>query len=306
MEAIYRLLSSNYMKIQRHAFQTNVYGHSMFQDLDDLIRQQENFIEYMKFEYSLAIFYNLVVSMPSLIYLLWKFNIISACDSTTTLWLTIVTLIKILEILPKSILVYQTRRIASNSNDPVLCSRRLMYMTRSNVFFYNTCLGYSLLISYTLYFLLIRKSLTCKGAVQFYSIINWLVFGFFLRLIISFINFYLHFKYGVNPADLENSNLYNDYQNRCSPEVINMIDQVVLTERNIDDFIPMLKEENERDMCSICMEPYTIDQKIKILPCNRKHIFHKDCVERWLSNNKICPTCRKEINKKLIQKSKIY
>ena len=306
MDAIYRMLNNNYMRLQRHAFQTHPQGHSMFQDLDDLIRQKENFIEYIKFEYSLAVFYNLVVAVPSLIFLISKFSNIISCDMTTTLWLVVVTVIKFLEILPKGKLIYQTIRVANNSNDPIICSRRLMYMTRSNVFFYNTILGYCLLISYTLYFLLIRKSSPCKGAMQFYFIINWLVFGFFLRLIISFINFFLHFKYGINEADLQNINLYTDYQNRCSPEVINMIDQVVLNEKNIDDYIPILLEEKDRDCCSICIEPYEVDQKIKILPCNRKHIFHKECIEKWLSHNKVCPTCRKEISKKLIQKSKIY
>ncbi len=306
MDAIFRLLSNNYMKLQRHAFQTHPRGHSMFQDLDDLIRQKENFIEYIKFEYSLAIFYNLVVAIPSMLYLTSRFSIIYNCDMTTTFWLIMVNLIKFLEIIPKVILIYQTNRVAQNSNDPIICSRRLMYMTRSNVFFYNTILGYLLLIFYTIYFLLIRKSSPCKGAIQFYFIINWLVFGFFLRLIISFVNFFLHFKYGINEADLQNINLYTDYQNRCSPEVINIIDQVGLTENNISEYISINEEENERDVCSICIEPFMIDHKVKIMPCNKKHIFHKDCIEKWLSHNKVCPTCRKEITKKLIQKNKIY
>ena len=90
MEVIYRLLNNNYMRLQRHAFQTHRHGHSMFQDLDDLIRQKENFIEYIKFEYALAIFYNIVVSFPSFFFLVTKFKIIISCDIISTIWLMIV------------------------------------------------------------------------------------------------------------------------------------------------------------------------------------------------------------------------
>jgi hypothetical protein len=146
----------------------------------------------------------------------------------------------------------------------------------------------------------------CDKAPQFYYIINWLVFGFFLRLIISFVNYFLHFKYGVNEADVANSDLYVDYQNRVSQEVLNMIESVTLNDKNINDLIAFNTEENERDVCCICMLPFCVREIIKLMPCNKKHIFHKICIDKWLSHNKACPTCRKEINKKLIQKNKIY
>jgi hypothetical protein len=306
MEAFYRMFNRNYLMLQRHAFQTHPNGHSMFSDLDDLIAQKENFIEYIKFEYSIAIFYNIVVSIPSLIYFYLRFNNILTCDVISTIWILIVSIIKLLETVPKGVLIYQTIRIQNNTNDPVICSRRLMYMTRSYIFFYNTVLGYMLLISYTFYFLCIRRSNVCEKATQFYFIINWLVFGFFLRLMISFINYFLHFKYGVNEADVSNADLYVDYQNRVAPEVLNMIEQVTLDDENIDKIVPFLPEEKERDVCCICMLPFQVCETIRLMPCNRKHIFHKSCIDKWLSHNKACPTCRKEINKKLLTKNRIY
>lgn len=305
MEVLYRMFNRNYLRLTRHAFQTHPSGHRMFQDLDDLIGQKDNFIEYIKFEYSTAIFYNIVVSIPSFIYFFTRLWNIAECDLVSTIWIFMVSLIKLVETIPKGVLIYQTIRIGNNSSDPIICSRRLMYMTRSYVFFYNTIMGYVLLISYTFYFLCIRRSNVCDKAPQFYYIINWLVLGFFLRLIISFVNYFLHFKYGVNEADVQNAELYVDYQNRVSPDVLNMIDSVTLSEKNIDDYVPF-NEENEREFCSICMLSFQVGEMIKLLPCNRKHIFHKPCIDKWLSHNKSCPTCRKEINKKLIQKNRIY
>ena len=305
MEAIYRTLNKNYLRLQRHAFQTHPQGHSMFSDLDDLIRQKETFINYIKFEYSVSIFYNLMMALSTLFYTYSRFFNIWNCDAMTTVWLIIVSTIKILETIPKGVLIYQTVRIGYYNNDPIICSRRLMHMTRSNVFFYNTILGYSLLISYTLYFLLMKKNGTCDKAQQFYYNVNMLVWGFFLRLIISFINYYFHFKYGINEADIANSDLYTDYQNRVSPDVLNLIETHNLNHKNIEEYLP-LNDEKERDVCCICMIPFCVEESIKILPCNKKHIFHKTCIDKWLSKNKACPTCRKEISKKSIQKQRIY
>jgi len=51
--------------------------------------------------------------------------------------------------------------------------------------------------------------------------------------------------------------------------------------------------ENLINECSICLENYEINDKIIILNCN--HIFHKRCLDLWLSNNNNCPICREDI-----------
>ena len=299
---IYRV----YHSFQRHAFNTHPRGHSMFQDLDDLISQRENFITYLKFEYSLSIFYNIILAIPSLIYLFTKFGFILKCDPLSTIWLICVSFLKIIEILPKGILIYQTKRISDFSNDPFICTRRLLYMTRSNVFFYNTILGYIMLFLYTFYFLGIRRSNICENAIKFYYIVNWLVFGFFIRLIISFVNYFLHFKYGVNEADIQNNDIYGDMSNKVPASVIEKLEKHLLSNENIKT----LTRDDEKEAvfidCAICLYDFEIGQTIKILPCNRKHMFHDWCVDKWLNRNTKCPTCRKEVNKNSFLKSKIY
>lgn len=284
------------------AFKINPLGNRMFQDLDDLIAHRESFSAYIKFEYSLSIFYNIILMIPSLIYLLTKFGVIFSCDYKSTLWLLLVTLIKIIEVLPKSILIYQTIRISSSSNDPIVYSSRLMSMIRSNIFMINTILGYIMLTSYTVYFLCMRTSNYCSEAVQFYYIINWLVFGFFIRLLISFVNYYLHFRYGLNEADLHNMEL-NNYPNKAPIEVINMLESITLN----DDNISIVKTNSDETLeCAICLHEFEVSQTIKILPCNKKHFFHNKCIDKWLSHNKACPTCRQEVSKKSMNKNKLY
>lgn len=55
-------------------------------------------------------------------------------------------------------------------------------------------------------------------------------------------------------------------------------------------------------ICSICRNEYNSLDEITELPCGHK--FHKDCLNRWLSNHITCPICRcsiRDSNKELLK-----
>ena len=43
--------------------------------------------------------------------------------------------------------------------------------------------------------------------------------------------------------------------------------------------------------CPTCLETFTQDCPIYSTACG--HIFHLNCIERWLENKVSCPQCRK-------------
>ncbi|XP_067949814.1 E3 ubiquitin-protein ligase Arkadia-like [Watersipora subatra] len=47
------------------------------------------------------------------------------------------------------------------------------------------------------------------------------------------------------------------------------------------------------DKCTICISEYKTGEHVRRLPC--LHLFHRDCVDRWLNSNKRCPMCRVDI-----------
>lgn len=47
-----------------------------------------------------------------------------------------------------------------------------------------------------------------------------------------------------------------------------------------------------RDVCSICLE----DGYMVKLSCD--HVFHEDCIKKWLHHKNTCPLCRQEVRKK--------
>ena len=50
---------------------------------------------------------------------------------------------------------------------------------------------------------------------------------------------------------------------------------------------------NGQDECSICRDNYQTGEQIKELPCG--HIYHVNCIDKWLEQERKCPYCNKEI-----------
>ncbi|KAF9427524.1 hypothetical protein BGZ76_002316 [Entomortierella beljakovae] len=54
---------------------------------------------------------------------------------------------------------------------------------------------------------------------------------------------------------------------------------------------PLTTEEIESNTeCSVCKDEFTIEETCLQLKC--KHVFHEECIKRWLKMNATCPTCR--------------
>lgn len=53
------------------------------------------------------------------------------------------------------------------------------------------------------------------------------------------------------------------------------------------------KHKNIESKCVVCQYEFKNGDNITKLTCG--HVFHTDCVDTWLSKNKVCPMCHKEI-----------
>ena len=41
--------------------------------------------------------------------------------------------------------------------------------------------------------------------------------------------------------------------------------------------------------CSVCLEDMTSNSNIVALEC--AHIYHEECIKKWLKKNSVCPVC---------------
>lgn len=55
---------------------------------------------------------------------------------------------------------------------------------------------------------------------------------------------------------------------------------------------PEMLENGECGTCVICMSENSREDYL-ITPCN--HMFHSQCLTRWMEEKMECPTCRKKI-----------
>lgn len=59
------------------------------------------------------------------------------------------------------------------------------------------------------------------------------------------------------------------------------------------------KDSNSLIVCSICLEEYIIGVPVRRLPC--MHVFHSECLDRWLETSGLCPLCKTDIKDVLKQ-----
>jgi hypothetical protein len=53
--------------------------------------------------------------------------------------------------------------------------------------------------------------------------------------------------------------------------------------------------EKAEGNCSICIQEIVHEQKVIILKCSDKHVFHENCIKEWTAIRKTCPICRAKI-----------
>ena len=53
------------------------------------------------------------------------------------------------------------------------------------------------------------------------------------------------------------------------------------------------KLTEDKKKCCICLENFKINDETINLPCI--HIFHSDCIKKWMKRQDICPICKNKI-----------
>ncbi|GFP81297.1 receptor homology region transmembrane domain-and ring domain-containing protein 2 [Phtheirospermum japonicum] len=58
-------------------------------------------------------------------------------------------------------------------------------------------------------------------------------------------------------------------------------------------FTAVLEDNCTSQTCAICLEDYSVGEKLRILPC--RHKFHAFCVDTWLTSwRTFCPVCKRD------------
>ena len=84
---------------------------------------------------------------------------------------------------------------------------------------------------------------------------------------------------------INNSNKRKDYLN--DEDINKYLNEIEINEIS-------LKKYNKQK-CIICLDSYSISDKICFLPCI--HYFHFNCIKNWVKESNKCPICKHNIKK---------
>ncbi|KAH0678066.1 hypothetical protein KY284_019151 [Solanum tuberosum] len=80
----------------------------------------------------------------------------------------------------------------------------------------------------------------------------------------------------------------------ASDELHENIGMVPASKSSIELLEPMEADErNSNDECLVCLDAIGEETQVLCLPCS--HMFHGDCITKWLENSHYCPLCRFEM-----------
>ena len=118
----------------------------------------------------------------------------------------------------------------------------------------------------------------------------------------------------INNNNNNNNNNYNNNNNNNNNN--NDIDDILLDDLLNDEYIKNLskddykeilryiptstvkevKKNSENNKCIICLSEFQVGEKESTLPC--LHIFHSNCIEKWITEKRWCPICKYDISLK--------
>ncbi len=100
---------------------------------------------------------------------------------------------------------------------------------------------------------------------------------------------------GLNYLSSEDEDIINDDSSDPFDDISNEgLDEDIINSIPISKIKSITNLSEEQKKCLICLEDYKIGDDSIILPCI--HIFHADCIKKWMQKQNICPACKTKIN----------
>ncbi|ORY52255.1 hypothetical protein LY90DRAFT_670523 [Neocallimastix californiae] len=132
-------------------------------------------------------------------------------------------------------------------------------------------------------------NITCSlNDIFFFSLITYsllITFGLILYLIRR------HYNTALN--NLRQKSIHQ----HLNQKQLNKVKEKTLTKYDIEKINSKNNDNGFHELCGICREEYKQNEKIRVLLCS--HIFHKECIDKWLLfYNNTCPYCKADISKK--------
>lgn len=253
--------------------------------LNTLISHPNLFYRYLKSEINSSLSYNLMYCVVLFWYLPYYFAYCLGIDHFLTVWLLFASMLNILVVLPKSLILKKLNCFA-HTEDRVNLSRSLWLLIRCKVYTLATKitqLTFFVYLAGVFRFWQLQIKTEKYNEIEnfqdaipdnhFMGVCLTVIVGFILKLLLSF----LKFNFIFHPSILDkNAGLLKSDLNLLK----------------IAEFNNEIKEKyKDKNECAICYEDFQVKEKIRVMSCPGKHLFHVECIDKWLLAKKTCPSC---------------
>jgi hypothetical protein len=127
---------------------------------------------------------------------------------------------------------------------------------------------------------------------------NFIFYADLLFIIMMFVNgclvFYILYKFLKMPIPSEEDQTEGQSQNESQNEK----ESIELSQSSSLIFNTYITIPNEeKDMCLICLSDINLNKglNVDVLHTICGHVFHNECLKKWLQEKKQCPKCRMDL-----------
>ncbi|GMY33285.1 E3 ubiquitin-protein ligase MPSR1-like [Fagus crenata] len=85
-------------------------------------------------------------------------------------------------------------------------------------------------------------------------------------------------------------NVEIDHDDSALNTVLRQSNTIPATQSSIQALHKFTLQQHSVEECIICMEEFLVGSVLIRMPCS--HVFHGDCIVKWLETSHLCPLCR--------------
>lgn len=122
-----------------------------------------------------------------------------------------------------------------------------------------------------------------------------IIFFFFLVLLVAFFFFYFVCKFNFFSSEILSS---SPDANAVLVQINKGLDEETIQKLPVflfGEIICKLDSVQRSDECPICLGLFGDDEMVKLLP-NCEHVYHAQCIDKWLIGHSSCPLCRASLH----------
>eukprot|EP00931_Biecheleriopsis_adriatica_P057601 TRINITY_DN34189_c0_g1_i1.p1 TRINITY_DN34189_c0_g1~~TRINITY_DN34189_c0_g1_i1.p1 ORF type:complete len:313 (-),score=46.46 TRINITY_DN34189_c0_g1_i1:74-1012(-) len=236
------------------------------------------FIKVVMFYGSLS---SLVIIIPCGVFLAMYWDPCRLCNRPLRCWLLMHCLLQLLQAPVRLVFFYRLREVQRLNGEIQECVRQL---TQAPAWRTSKAVSIASYAWFVLGVVWLLNSSYCEPCPGLYRLALTVVISSFAKLLVTLLVFHRCFPArgeGTQPPKPKGA----------TQELIDALPLIMFEEEASGSSSPGRCRGDTS--CAVCICDFEGGEMLRQLPCS--HMFHRQCIDRWLRRNKVCPLCLRDV-----------